>query len=76
MEVAEPRATFFVWAPLPEEHSNSARFAEKVLEDTGVVVAPGAAFGSCGEGYIRLSLSAPTERLQEAIARMRTSLKR
>jgi LL-diaminopimelate aminotransferase len=60
---------------LPEEHSNSARFAEKVLEDTGVVVAPGAAFGSCGEGYIRLSLSAPTERLLEAMERIENVFK-
>ncbi|MFG6149199.1 aminotransferase class I/II-fold pyridoxal phosphate-dependent enzyme [Halobacillus sp. B23F22_1] len=70
IEAAEPRGTFFIWAKIP--HGETSRtFSEKVLEKAGVIVTPGTAFGSRGEGYIRISLSVPTERLREAVQRLK-----
>ena len=67
------RGTFFIWAPVPEGYT-SAEFANRVLEKTGVIITPGHAFGTHGEGYFRLSLSVPTDRLTEAINRMKKEL--
>jgi LL-diaminopimelate aminotransferase len=66
-----PRATFFIWATVPRGYS-SASFAERVLKDTGVVITPGSGFGKSGEGYVRFSLTVPTERLREAVERIKT----
>lgn len=70
IEVEAPKATFFVWAPIPAGETSSAQFAEKLLDTAGVVVTPGSAFGPHGEGYFRISLSVPTDRLQQAVDRM------
>ena len=58
---------------MPEGHT-SASFAEQVLEQSGVVVSPGSAYGPNGEGFFRISLTVPDERLSEAVERMRGSL--
>lgn len=68
--VEPPRATFYVWAPVPPGHT-SAGFAEALLEQAGVVVAPGNGYGPGGEGYFRISLTVPDDRLEEAVARLR-----
>jgi LL-diaminopimelate aminotransferase len=68
-----PRGTIYVWAPVPEGHS-SASFAEEVLERSGVVVSPGSSYGPSGEGFFRISLTVPDDRLTEAIERMRSNL--
>ena len=73
VEVAAPRATIYVWAPVPAGHS-SASYCELVLEESGVVVSPGSAYGPNGEGFFRISLTVPDERLSEAVERMRSSL--
>lgn len=65
-----PRATLYVWMPTPGGQSSVA-FAAEVLERTGVVITPGTGYGACGEGYVRLSLTTPDERLDEALARIR-----
>ncbi|MFG6113584.1 LL-diaminopimelate aminotransferase [Halobacillus sp. MO56] len=70
IEVSKPRGTFFIWAPVPEGFT-SASFAEKVLEEAGVIVTPGIAFGPSGDNYFRISLSVDTKRLQEAAERMK-----
>ncbi|NEU31149.1 aminotransferase class I/II-fold pyridoxal phosphate-dependent enzyme [bacterium LRH843] len=70
IEVTKPKGTFFIWAPVPSGFS-SARFAEKLLEEAGVIVTPGNAFGPSGEGYFRISLSVDTKRLKESAERMR-----
>ncbi|MDT7885207.1 MAG: aminotransferase class I/II-fold pyridoxal phosphate-dependent enzyme [Thermoflexus sp.] len=64
-----PRATIYVWARLPEGW-RSADYAARLLEATGVSVAPGAMFGEAGEGYIRISLVQPVPRLEEAARRI------
>lgn len=65
-----PQATFYVWAEVPKGYT-SASLTSKILEETGVVVTPGNGFGAAGEGYIRFSLTVNTERLREAVARLR-----
>jgi LL-diaminopimelate aminotransferase len=73
IELEPPKGTIYIWAPVPEGRT-SASFAEEVLERAGVVVSPGSAYGPNGEGFFRISLTVPDERLSEAIERMRTSL--
>ena len=73
VDVAAPRGTIYVWAPVPDGHT-SASYCELVLEESGVVVSPGGAFGQSGEGYFRISLTVADERLAEAVERLRSSL--
>ncbi|KAB7704768.1 aminotransferase class I/II-fold pyridoxal phosphate-dependent enzyme [Bacillus aerolatus] len=73
VNTAPARGTFFIWAPVPRGYT-SAEFANTVLEKTGVIITPGHAFGTAGEGYFRISLSVPTDRLTEAINRMKKEL--
>ncbi len=73
VEVAAPKGTIYVWAPVPEGHT-SASYCEMVLEESAVVVSPGGAYGPNGEGFFRLSLTGPDERLAEAVERLRGSL--
>jgi len=72
LDVTPPRATPYFWARVPEGHT-SASFAELVLEQANVVVSPGNAYGPSGEGYVRLSLTVPDDRLQEAVSRIEAS---
>lgn len=69
LHVEPPRGTIYLWVPVPEGHT-SGSFAELVLEQADVIVSPGAAYGPSGEGYVRLSLTVPDERLQEAVRRL------
>jgi LL-diaminopimelate aminotransferase len=73
VEVTAPRGTIYVWAPVPSGHSSES-FCELVLEESGVVVSPGGAYGPNGEGFFRISLTIADERLSEAVERMRSSL--
>ena len=73
VEVTPPRGTIYIWAPVPEGHT-SASYCELVLEESGVVLSPGAAYGPNGEGFFRISLTVPDERLTEAVERLRSSL--
>ncbi len=69
-ELETPRATFYLWVKVPEGHS-STKFASRLLDEAGLVVTPGNGFGAPGEGYFRLALTQPVERLEEAVARLR-----
>ncbi len=73
--LTRPRATFYIWAPVPAGHDASS-FAEMVLEKAGVVITPGTGYGTYGEGYFRISLTLPTPRLVEAMERLRGCLSR
>ena len=73
VQVESPKGTIYVWAPVPEGHT-SASYCELVLEESGVVVSPGASYGPNGEGFFRISLTVPDERLSEAMERLRSSL--
>lgn len=66
-----PKATIYVWAPVPEKyHGSSEAFATDLLDKCNVVVTPGRAFGEGGEGFYRISLTYPTESLKEALDRI------
>jgi LL-diaminopimelate aminotransferase len=67
--VEPPRATFYLWAPVPDGLT-STELANRLLDLAGVVVTPGAGYGRHGEGYVRLALSVPDARLDEALHRM------
>ena len=73
VDVPTPKATIYVWAPVPEGHT-SASYCELVLEESGVVVSPGGAYGESGEGFFRISLTVEDDRLTEAMERIRGSL--
>ena len=68
-EVESPRATMYLWIPLPEGLS-SAAFQKRALEDVGVVTLPGSAFGAGAEGFFRITLTVATPRLLEAADRL------
>src|SRR5215210_8936402 len=73
VDVTPPKGTIYIWAPVPEGY-DSASYAEHVLDESGVVVSPGGAYGPNGEGFFRISLTVPDERLTEAVERLRSSL--
>ncbi|MFT9849047.1 LL-diaminopimelate aminotransferase [Aneurinibacillus sp. REN35] len=70
--IPKPKATMFIWAPIPKGWT-SEQFAFELLEKTGVVVIPGNAFGAQGEGYVRIALVRPPEVLREVILRIKES---
>ena len=70
VDVRPPHATIYVWAPVPEGYESSAAYAEHVLEEAGVVITPGAVYGPAGEGWFRISLTTPDDRLLEAVERL------
>ena len=65
-----PKASLYVWARLPEGERSSAEYAAALIDATGVVVTPGMSYGPSGEGYIRISLTVPDDRLEEALQRL------
>lgn len=67
--VPRPRATMFCWAPIPEG-DNSLSFAMALLERAGVTIVPGSGFGAMGEGYVRIALVQPEDRLREVVDRI------
>ncbi len=66
----KPKATFYIWAKVPQGFT-SASFVIELLEKTGIMVVPGTGYGDCGEGYFRISITTPKERLLEAVKRLR-----
>ena len=73
VDVEPPKGTIYVWAPVPEGHT-SISFAELVLDEASVVVSPGSMYGPSGEGFFRISLTTPDDRIAEAVARLRAHL--
>ncbi|HEU4721779.1 MAG TPA: LL-diaminopimelate aminotransferase [Gemmatimonadaceae bacterium] len=71
VDVTPPKGTIYVWAPVPAGYESAAAYCEHVLEQTGVVISPGGAYGASGEGFFRISLTTPDERLLEAVERIR-----
>jgi LL-diaminopimelate aminotransferase len=69
LKAKPPRASLYIWARVPDGYT-SLEFVTSLLEEAGVVVTPGISYGKHGEGYIRLSLTIPDERLEEALARL------
>jgi LL-diaminopimelate aminotransferase len=73
VDVTAPKGTIYVWAPVPEGHTSTS-FVELVLEEAAVVISPGSMYGPSGEGFFRISLTTPDDRIEEAVARMREHL--
>ncbi|HEX4107766.1 MAG TPA: aminotransferase class I/II-fold pyridoxal phosphate-dependent enzyme [Solirubrobacteraceae bacterium] len=70
VDVTPPKGSIYVWAPIPAGFASSAAYCEYVLERAAVVISPGGAYGTSGEGWFRISLTTPDERLQEAVERL------
>ena len=67
--VEAPKATFYLWIEVPKGYT-STRTTAHLLEQAGIVTTPGNGFGDPGEGYFRISLTVPEERLEEAVLRL------
>ena len=65
--------SMFVWARLPHGRTDSMAFALELMEASGVIVTPGASFGPSGEGFCRMALTMPPERIREAVAAIAAS---
>jgi LL-diaminopimelate aminotransferase len=70
IKAASPKATFYVWTEVPEGYT-SASFVAHLLEKAGIVTTPGNGFGDPGEGYFRMALTVSTERIEEALTRLK-----
>jgi LL-diaminopimelate aminotransferase len=70
VDVTPPKGTIYIWAPVPADFENAAAYCEHVLEQAGVVITPGGAYGPNGEGFFRISLTTPDDRLLEAVQRL------
>lgn len=70
-ELKPPKATFYLWLPIPPKYKTSAEFTTDVLKTSGVVLVPGNAFGDNGEGWFRMSIVASEEQLHEVIKRLK-----
>ena len=74
MSADTPKSTIYVWAKIPSGYTianGSADFCNRLLDKAGVSITPGSAFGQQGEGYVRISLGQKTERIAEAMERLR-----
>jgi LL-diaminopimelate aminotransferase len=71
VQVTPPKGTIYIWAPIPEGFESAAAYCEHVLEQAAVVISPGGAYGPNGEGFFRISLTTPDDRLVEAVERIR-----
>jgi len=69
LEVDTPKASLYIWAKLPAGVT-SAEYAARLIEDCSVVVTPGRGYGLNGEGYIRLSVTTPDDRMEEGLRRL------
>jgi LL-diaminopimelate aminotransferase len=70
VHVVPPRGTIYIWAPIPDGFADSAAYCEHVLERAGVAISPGGAYGPSGEGWFRIALTTPDDRLAEAVERL------
>jgi LL-diaminopimelate aminotransferase len=70
VEVTPPKGTIYIWAPVPAGFESAAAYCAHVLEEAAVVVSPGGAYGPNGEGFFRISLTTPDDRLLEAVQRL------
>jgi len=68
-QIQAPKATLYVWAPVPKGFT-SAEFVTLLLEKCGIIVPPGNGYGAAGEGFFRIALTVPDDRMHEAIQRM------
>ena len=70
VDVTPPKGTIYIWAPVPEGFATAVEYCEHVLDEAGVAISPGGAYGPNGEGFFRISLTTPDDRLLEAVQRL------
>jgi LL-diaminopimelate aminotransferase len=70
-----PRASYYFWVRIPDSYPSTVEFCAELLENKGVVVTPGVGYGPNGEGWFRISMTAPDERIDEAMDRLRAFIK-
>jgi len=71
-EIKNPwKGTLYIWQKIPSKYKSSIEFASDMLDKAGIVVPPGVGYGEYGEGYFRIALSASSQRIKEAIKRMK-----
>jgi len=70
IDIRPPEATFYIWVPVKAGYTTE-QFTAKLMEEAGIIVTPGTAFGPAGEGYFRISLTKPVEKIREAIERLK-----
>jgi LL-diaminopimelate aminotransferase len=69
-KVNKPKATFYVWVPVPSGYT-STELCQMLLEKAHIIVTPGTGFGENGEGYIRLALTVPAGRIKQVVSRIK-----
>lgn len=69
-EVPSPRAGLYVWFEVPWKGMSSMAFAERVMEEAGVILLPGSGFGPSAEGFVRVALTVTEDRIREAVDRL------
>jgi len=69
LKARRPRATFYIWAKIPQEYT-SVDFTNKLLDEAKIAVTPGIGYGNEGKGYIRFSLTIPDDRFEQGISRL------
>ncbi len=74
MATRPTRAGLYIWSAIPASFSTSHEFANWLFDEAGVFITPGRNFGPTGEGYVRISITEPQERIQDALARMDKAL--
>ncbi|WP_066638782.1 LL-diaminopimelate aminotransferase [Desulfolucanica intricata] len=72
-KLQKPKATFYVWAPVPKGHTSES-FAELVLDKAGVIITPGTGYGQMGAGYFRMALTVEKDRIVEALNRIKDNI--
>jgi LL-diaminopimelate aminotransferase len=75
LPVTPPQGGMYLWVPIPAGESSSD-FAARLLDEAAVVVTPGSAYGKAGEGYVRMALTVPEDRVREALERIGSALAR
>jgi alanine-synthesizing transaminase len=73
-QVARPKGTMFVWAPIPEAYRamGSLEFSKMLIQEAKVAVSPGIGFGEYGEGHVRFALVENEQRIKQALRGLRT----
>ncbi|MFH1113930.1 MAG: LL-diaminopimelate aminotransferase [Pseudomonadota bacterium] len=70
-----PRASYYFWVHIPESYASSVDFCAELLETQGLTLTPGVGYGPSGEDFFRISMTAPDDRIDKAMERLRTFMK-
>ena len=74
-KIDKPKATMFVWAPVPKVFSTSEEFVKILLDKSNVLVTPGSAFGSSGEGFVRMALVQTADTMKKVAEQVKRTIR-